>query len=50
MIFESSEQSKGWDGTKDGIVQPIGVYIYTVRATTMDDVQHSIKGDVTLLR
>jgi gliding motility-associated-like protein len=50
VIFESTDQSKGWDGTKSGVVQPIGVYIYTVRATTMDDISHSIKGDVTLLR
>jgi gliding motility-associated-like protein len=50
IIFESNDQSIGWDGKRDGVDQPIGVYIYTVRATTLDDVQHSIKGDVTLLR
>jgi len=50
LIFESDEQSRGWDGTRDGIEQPVGVYIYTVRAVTLDDEQHSIKGDVTLLR
>ncbi|PJA07555.1 MAG: hypothetical protein COX70_06240 [Flavobacteriales bacterium CG_4_10_14_0_2_um_filter_32_8] len=50
LIFESTQQSKGWDGTRDGVIQPIGVYIYTVRAVTLDDEQHTIKGDVTLLR
>ena len=50
LIFESDQQSKGWDGTRDGVDQPIGVYIYTVRAVTLDDEQHTIKGDVTLLR
>lgn len=50
IIFESDDQSKGWDGTRNGIDQPIGVYVFTVRATTLDDAQHSIKGDVTLLR
>lgn len=50
LIFESDEQSKGWDGTRDGANQPVGVYIYTVRAVTLDDEKHSIKGDVTLLR
>lgn len=50
LIFESDIQSNGWDGTKDGVEQPVGVYIYTVRAVTLDDEQHSIKGDVTLLR
>jgi gliding motility-associated-like protein len=50
LIFESNEQSNGWDGTRNGVDQPIGVYIYTVRAVTLDDEKHSIKGDVTLLR
>lgn len=50
LIFESIDQNIGWDGTRDGIEQPIGVYIYTVKAVTLDDTQHTIKGDVTLLR
>jgi gliding motility-associated-like protein len=50
LIFESDDQSIGWDGTKDGVDQPVGVYVYTVRAVTLDDEQHTIKGDVTLLR
>lgn len=50
IIFESDDQSRGWDGTRDGTDQPVGVYIYTVRAVTLDDEQHTIKGDVTLLR
>ncbi len=50
LIFESDEQSKGWDGTRDGADQPVGVYIFTVIAVTLDDEQHTIKGDVTLLR
>jgi len=50
LIFESDEQSKGWDGTWDGANQPIGVYIFTVRAVTLDDEKHTLKGDVTLLR
>lgn len=50
LIFESDQQNKGWDGTRDGAQQPVGVYIYTVRAVTLDDEKHTIKGDVTLLR
>jgi len=50
VIFISNNQAHGWDGKRDGVDQPIGVYIYTVKATTLDDVQHTIKGDVTLLR
>ena len=50
LIFESDDQAIGWDGTKDGVDQPVGVYIFTVIAVTLDDEQHTIKGDVTLLR
>ncbi len=50
LIFESNEQKKGWDGTKDGIEQPLGVYVYTIKAVTLDDSQYELKGDVTLLR
>ena len=50
LIFESDEQSRGWDGTREGVEQPVGVYIYTVRAVTLDDASHTLKGDVTLLR
>ena len=50
VIFESHDQAHGWDGKRDGVNQPVGVYVYTVEATTLDDVQHTIKGDVTLLR
>ncbi len=50
LIFMSNEQSTGWDGTKNGIEQPMGVYIYQVRAVTEDEVVHTLEGDVTLLR
>jgi gliding motility-associated-like protein len=50
LIFESADQAIGWDGTRNGVEQPVGVYVYTVRAVTLDDEKHSIKGDVTLLR
>ncbi len=50
LIFESTDQAIGWDGTRNGAEQPVGVYVYTVRAVTLDDEKHSLKGDVTLLR
>jgi len=50
LIFTSNHQSNGWDGTYKNIDQPIGVYVYTVRAVTDDDVVHELSGDVTLLR
>lgn len=50
LIFTSNDQKYGWDGKRKGVEQPLGVYVYTVKATTLDDVKHEIKGDVTLLR
>jgi gliding motility-associated-like protein len=50
LIFESNDQKTGWDGKRDGIEQPIGVYVYTVEGTTEDDEFHKLSGDVTLLR
>jgi gliding motility-associated-like protein len=50
IIFVSERQSHGWDGTKDGIKQPMGVYVYNVHATGLDGKLHHLWGDVTLLR
>jgi gliding motility-associated-like protein len=50
FIFSSKNQSQGWDGTKNGVKQPIGVYVYTVEAETEDGEKHILYGDVTLLR
>ena len=50
VIFISDKQERGWNGTKDGIEQPIGVYVYTLVATAIDGNEHKLWGDVTLLR
>ncbi|CAN5249340.1 hypothetical protein BH09BAC5_BH09BAC5_20080 [soil metagenome] len=50
LIYVGTNQSPGWDGTRDGIPQPIGVYVYTVYAKTPDAKEHHLSGDVTLLR
>lgn len=50
LIFESTSQSIGWDGTYKDVPQPIGVYVWTVKAVTLDGEAHELKGDVTLLR
>ncbi|MEO5644315.1 MAG: PKD domain-containing protein [Bacteroidia bacterium] len=50
LIYVGTNQSPGWDGTRDGIPQPIGVYVYTVYAKTPDGKEHQLHGDVTLLR
>jgi gliding motility-associated-like protein len=50
IIFTSTDQSIGWDGTYKSAPQPMGVFVYTVRAITLDDVEHQLSGDVTLIR
>jgi gliding motility-associated-like protein len=49
-VFETSNIEKGWDGTYNGQPQPMGVYIYTVDATTSTGVPFKKGGNVTLIR
>ncbi|HIE15699.1 MAG TPA: PKD domain-containing protein, partial [Bacteroidales bacterium] len=49
-IFSTTDVSGGWDGTKNGVVQPIGTYVWTLKATTIDGKEYSKSGDVTLIR
>lgn len=41
---------EGWDGTYKGADQPIGVFVWTLRAVTPDKKVHELHGDVTLIR
>lgn len=49
-MFETSDISKGWDGTYQGEPQPIGVYIYTIEAQTYGGKPVMQQGNVTLIR
>jgi len=50
MLFESSNQAVGWDGTYKGKKQPVGVYVYFVKALMNDGHQITKKGTITLLK
>jgi gliding motility-associated-like protein len=50
LLFSSTEADVGWDGTFKGKDQPVGVYVYTVEATTTDGKEFKISGNVTLIR
>jgi gliding motility-associated-like protein len=50
MLFESTSQTVGWDGTYKGKKQPVGVYVYFVKAVTNDGHQLTKKGTITLLK
>lgn len=49
-VFETSNIDAGWDGTYNGKPQPMGVYIYTIDATTSTGRPFKKNGDVTLMR
>ncbi|PUZ26800.1 gliding motility-associated C-terminal domain-containing protein [Chitinophaga costaii] len=50
VIFESKDQSNGWDGTHSGQKQPAGVYVYALQATLTDGSQATRYGTITLIR
>jgi gliding motility-associated-like protein len=50
LIYESKDQRRGWDGTVSGTLQPVGVYIYVLRATLRDGSIVNMKGTITIVR
>lgn len=52
VVFETTDKSKGWDGTANGKPLDSGVFIYTLTFTDImvPDDQQFIKGTVTLVR
>ncbi|MET6999515.1 gliding motility-associated C-terminal domain-containing protein [Chitinophaga defluvii] len=50
LVFTSKDQRQGWDGTMGGQKQPVGVYVYALRATMQDGTVVNKRGNVTLLR
>lgn len=49
-VFETSDIDSGWDGTFNGKAQPMGVYIYTIDATSSTGKPFRKNGDLTLIR
>ncbi|PIZ05902.1 MAG: hypothetical protein COY57_04825, partial [Flavobacteriales bacterium CG_4_10_14_0_8_um_filter_32_5] len=50
VIFISDDEEKGWDGTHKGEPVPLGTYVYTVKAETIDGVKYEKSGKVALIR
>jgi gliding motility-associated-like protein len=50
LVFESTSQAIGWDGTFNGEPQPIEAYAYVLDVTFIDGTAKLLKGNVTLLR
>ena len=50
LIYSTSDFNSGWDGTGKGKQQPVGVYIYALRATLQDNTVIERKGSINLVR
>lgn len=50
LLFETTDQNIGWDGRKNGVDQPLGVYVWTLEADMYNNRQVKKNGDVTLIR
>ena len=49
-VFETTNQSTGWDGSYKGKQQPGGVYIYVLKMTLLNGTQSEMKGSINLIR
>ena len=50
QLFYSANIANGWDGTSSGSNQPVGVYVYMVKAIMNDGRELNKKGTITLIR
>ncbi len=49
-VFETMDINQGWDGRYNNIDQPLGVYLYTIEAETIEGRHYMKQGNVTLIR
>ena len=50
LIFSTDDPTQGWNGTWKGVMQPIGIYTFTLNAVTTDGGEYHKTGDVTIIR
>ena len=50
LVYESTDISKGWDGTYNGKIAPVGVYVWEADAFCISGKEIKKQGNVTLLR
>jgi gliding motility-associated-like protein len=50
LVFESTNQNIGWDGTFKGQPLDPDVYVYHLKVTCVDGQENLIKGNITLLK
>ena len=50
LIFETSDETEGWNGKHNGENCPVGVYVFVIQAKDNTGNSHSKKGHITLIR
>ena len=50
QIAAINDKSQGWDGKHKGTAQPVGVYVYVLKAQLSTGKAVNLKGSITLLR
>lgn len=50
VVFETADESKGWDGTWGGVAQSIGTYYYYLKYRCVNGSDIETKGEITLVR
>ena len=50
QIAAINDKSQGWDGKHKGTAQPVGVYVYVLKAQLSTGKTVNLKGSITLLR
>ncbi|MBI4946616.1 MAG: gliding motility-associated C-terminal domain-containing protein, partial [Bacteroidetes bacterium] len=50
MVFESTDQKTGWDGTYQGRLENTAVFVYDMKATLMNGENINKKGNISLIR
>lgn len=50
LLFDTKDPQKGWDGTASGKLQPVGVYVYTLKGNLQNGNTVEKKGAINLLR
>lgn len=50
IVWETNDQNAGWDGRKNGVDQPVGIYVWTLIVDMYNNRQVKKNGDITLIR
>lgn len=50
IVWETNDQNAGWDGKKNGVDQPVGIYVWTLIVDMYNNRQVKKNGDITLIR